>query len=51
MRNSPNEIGAFWIPKSAILYVGLAETSVRKRVDQYYRTHIGHARRMRVDGG
>lgn len=34
-------IGAFWIPESAILYVGLAGTSVRKRVNQYYRTHIG----------
>jgi hypothetical protein len=34
-------IGAFWIPETAILYVGLASTSVRKRVDQYYGTHIG----------
>lgn len=34
-------IGAFWIPESAILYVGLAGTSVRKRVDQYYGTHVG----------
>jgi hypothetical protein len=34
-------IGAFWIPESAILYVGLASTSVRKRVGQYYSTHIG----------
>jgi hypothetical protein len=34
-------IGAFWIPDSAILYVGLAGTSVRKRVNQYYITRIG----------
>lgn len=34
-------IGAFWIPETAILYVGLAGTSVRKRVDQYYVTRIG----------
>jgi hypothetical protein len=34
-------IGSFWIPNSAILYVGLAGTSVRKRVNQYYRTRIG----------
>lgn len=37
-----DRIGAFWIPESAILYVGLAGTSVRKRIDQYYRTQIGH---------
>lgn len=35
-------IGAFWIPESAVLYIGLAGTSVRKRVNQYYRTPIGH---------
>lgn len=34
-------IGAFWIADSAILYVGLAGTSVRKRVNQYYITRIG----------
>lgn len=34
-------IGAFWIPESTIMYVGLAGTSVRKRVDQYYGTQIG----------
>lgn len=34
-------IGAFWIPETAILYVGLAGTSVGKRVSQYYRTRIG----------
>lgn len=35
-------IGAFWIPESAVLYIGLAGTSVRKRVNQYYSTRIGH---------
>ena len=34
-------IGAFWIPETSILYVGLAGTSVQKRVDQYYGTRIG----------
>lgn len=36
-----DRIGAFWIPQSAVLYVGLAGTSVRKRINQYYRTQIG----------
>lgn len=35
-------IGAFWIPGTPVVYVGLAGTSVRKRVTQYYRTPIGH---------
>lgn len=34
-------INAFWIPDSAILYLGLAGTSVRNRVNQYYGTRIG----------
>lgn len=37
-----DRIGAFWIPESAVLYIGLAGTSVRKRINQYYRTQIGH---------
>lgn len=36
-----DRIGAFWIPQSAVLYVGLAGTSVRKRINQYYRTQPG----------
>ncbi len=36
-----NRIGRFWIPDAAILYIGLAGTSVRKRMNQYYRTSIG----------
>jgi hypothetical protein len=35
-------IGAFWIPETAVLYIGLAGSSVRKRVNQYYNTPIGH---------
>lgn len=34
-------IGAFWIPQTPILYIGLAGTSVQKRVGQYYSTAIG----------
>lgn len=34
-------IGAFWIPDCAVLYIGLAGTSVQKRVGQYYSTRIG----------
>lgn len=36
-------IGRFWIPDSPVVYVGLAGTSVRGRVSQYYRTPIGHS--------
>ncbi|UVJ40562.1 hypothetical protein [Arthrobacter sp. CJ23] len=36
-----DRIGDFWIPQSAILYIGLAGTSVQTRVDQFYRTRIG----------
>jgi hypothetical protein len=36
-----DRIGAFWIPETPILYVGLAGTSVQKRVGQYYATGIG----------
>jgi hypothetical protein len=35
-------IGAFWIPGSAVLYIGLAGTSLQKRVNQYYATRVGH---------
>ncbi|MET3719208.1 hypothetical protein [Arthrobacter sp. UYEF21] len=34
-------VGAFWIPDSAVLYIGRAGTSVQKRVRQYYVTRIG----------
>lgn len=36
-----NRIGSFWVPKTPILYAGLAGTSVQKRVRQYYSTAIG----------
>jgi hypothetical protein len=35
-------IRAFWIQDSPVLYIGLAGTSVQKRVGQYYVTRIGH---------
>jgi len=34
-------IGAFWIPQTPVLYVGLAGTSIQRRVKQYYSTAIG----------
>lgn len=34
-------IQAFWIQDSPVLYIGLAGTSVQKRVRQYYVTRIG----------
>lgn len=34
-------ISRFWIPRSAILYIGLAGTSLQTRVHQFYKTQIG----------
>jgi len=34
-------LAAFWLPDEVVLYVGLAGTSLRKRVGQYYRTRLG----------
>lgn len=34
-------ISAFWLPDEVVLYIGLASTSLRKRVRQYYKTPIG----------
>lgn len=34
-------IRGFWIPDAAVLYIGLAGTSLRKRVNQYYATRLG----------
>lgn len=31
----------FWIPDETILYIGKAGTSLKTRVDQYYRTKLG----------
>jgi hypothetical protein len=41
---------AFSLPE-VVLYVGLAGTSVRKRVRQYYRTPLGARRPTRAAGG
>ncbi len=34
-------LSELWVPGEPVLYIGLAGTSVRKRVAQYYRTKIG----------
>jgi hypothetical protein len=52
-RPSPQALAArlvaFWLPDEVVLYVGLAGTSVRKRVRQYYTTLLG-ARRPHAGG-
>jgi hypothetical protein len=44
-RPSPDELArrlaAFWLPDEVIVYIGLAGTSVRTRIDQYYATRLG----------
>ena len=42
-------IGSFWLPDEGVLYVGLAGTSLRSRVSQYYKTPLG-ARRPHAGG-
>jgi hypothetical protein len=37
-------LASFWIPDERIVYIGLAGTSVAKRVGQYYRTPLGDPR-------
>ena len=44
-----DRVSAFWLPDEVILYIGLAGTSVRKRVRQYYRTPLG-ARKPHAGG-
>lgn len=39
----------FWLPDEVVVYIGLAGTSVRRRVGQYYRTPLG-ARRPHAGG-
>lgn len=34
-------LSAFWLPDEVVLYVGLAGTSVHRRVNAYYETRIG----------
>ncbi|WP_434922364.1 hypothetical protein ACR9WD_14970 [Glutamicibacter sp. PAEs-4] len=34
-------IGRFWIPNEPVLYIGMAGTSIRTRVGQYYSTKLG----------
>jgi hypothetical protein len=42
-------VSGFWLPDEVILYIGLAGTSVSKRVGQYYRTPLG-ARKPHAGG-
>lgn len=34
-------LSKFWLPKETVLYIGKAGTSLRNRVNQYYRTKLG----------
>lgn len=34
-------LASLWVPGEVIVYIGLAGTSLRKRIDQYYATHLG----------
>lgn len=36
-----DRIGRFWIPNEPVLYIGMADTSIRARVGQYYSTKLG----------
>ena len=42
-------LASFWLPDEVTLYIGLARTSLRDRVSQYYRTPLG-ARRLHAGG-
>lgn len=47
-RPSPDELAAhlaqWWLPDEAILYIGMAGTSLRQRVGDYYATELGDLR-------
>lgn len=34
-------LSAFWLPDEVVIYIGLAGTSLARRIDQYYRTRLG----------
>lgn len=36
-----DRMGRFWIPNEPVLYIGMAGTSIRTRVGQYYSTKLG----------
>jgi hypothetical protein len=42
-------IAAFWLPEEVVVYIGLAGTSLRTRIGQYYKTPLG-ARRPHAGG-
>lgn len=52
-RPSPDDLAArlaaFWLPDETVVYIGLAGTSVRRRLSAYYRTPLG-ARRPHSGG-
>lgn len=37
-------LNKFWLPKETILYIGKAGSSLKKRVNQYYKTKLGDKR-------
>lgn len=39
-----DRLSGFWLPDEVVLYIGLAGTSVRKRLHQYYNTSVGAKR-------
>lgn len=43
-RELTERLASFWVPGETIVYVGLAGTSVAKRVRQFYRTPLGNRR-------
>lgn len=44
-RPSPEQLrqrlGAFWLPDEPVVYIGMTDATVRKRVTAYYRTSLG----------
>jgi hypothetical protein len=39
-----NRLASFWLPNEPVVYIGMAGTSVRERVRQFYRTPLGDPR-------
>ena len=39
-----NRLASFWLPNEPVVYIGMAGTSVRNRVGQFYRTPLGDPR-------
>lgn len=43
-------LASMWLADETVLYVGLAGTSIARRLRQYYRTPLGARNRTRVAG-